>query len=271
MSKIFVTGALKKAISVGLVFSTLSLAGCIEETVIEDQTAIYDVIDSQGENIEIKPQVIDVPGEDFKLVIEYSLDPDSQKKWRITDNKKLYTKVYTQDLPEDVKVWIDNVHTDTTIVASSEEMNGIEQDTMDDRIHNSLMYGFPIDNDTHFIAVNEIAGQNDSFISGSSIGFNGYSSGTITERRHSEEEYLAAGVYGNQIASSYGLLIQKGEEEPYGVDVPSDIIILAYNIITKKETDSGELRYYQYNRDGSYQILDELPKVKVKTPNETTN
>ena len=255
---------IKRIISGGLVLGTLSLAGCTETTVIEDQEGIYDVIDSQGENIEIAPQVIEVPGEDFKLVIEYSLDPDSQKKWRITDNKKLYTKVYTEGLPEDVKVYIDNVHTDTTIVSTKESMNGILQDTMDDRIHNSLMYGFPIDDDTHFIAVNEIEGQNDNFISGSIYGFNGYVNGEIVERRHSEEEYLEEGVYANKIASAYGLLIQKGDEEPYGVDVSSDILVLAYNIVTKKDSE-GAYKYYQYDKYGNYTTLTEQPKVKQKT------
>ena len=126
------------------------------------------------------------------------------------------------------------------------------------------MYGFPIDDDTHFIAVNEIEGQNDTFISGTIYGFNGYSSGGLIERRYSEEEYLAEGVYANKIASAYGLLIQKGDEEPYGVDVSSDIIILAYNIITKQDSD-GSYRYYQYDKNGNYTVLTEKPKVKQKT------
>lgn len=255
---------LRRVLALGAVLGSLSLTGCATETVIEDQTAIYDVIDSEGENIEIKPQVLEVPGESFKLVVEYSLDENTQKKWRITDNKKLYTKVYTQGLPEGVNVWIDNVHTDTTLVATDEEMHGIIQDTMDDRIHNSLMYGFPISNDTCFYGVNEIEGQNDTFISGSSYGFNGYTSGTIVERRHSEEEYLRASVYGNKISSVYGLLIQKGDEEPYGVDVSSDIIVLACNTITKKDSISGEITYYQYDRNGNYTIIEETPKVKEK-------
>lgn len=39
-------------------------------------------------------------------------------------------------------------------------MNGILQDTMDDRIHNSLMLGFPISDDVCHIGINQIEGQN---------------------------------------------------------------------------------------------------------------
>ena len=98
-------------------------------------------------------------------------------------------------------------------------MNGITQDSMDDRIHNSLMYGFPISDTVSFYAVNEIEGQNDTFIHGSSLGFSGYSSGYVDEERYVETDYLEGGVYANKISSAYGLLIQNGDNEPYGVDV----------------------------------------------------
>lgn len=255
-------GNLRRVLALSGVILTASLTGCMEKAVTEDATEIYDVIDSNDGEIEIAPQVLDVPGEDFKLVVEYSLDPETAKQWKITSDKKLFTKVYTEGLPKDTKVYIDNVHTDTTLISTKEEMNGITQDSMDDRIHNSLMYGFPIDDDTSLYATNEIEGQNDTFISGSAYGFNGYSSATITERRHSEEEYLEKGVYANKISSVYGLLIQKGDEEPYGVDVSSDVVVIASNII-KKETDSGSIKYYQYDRDGTCEVISE-EKVKSK-------
>ena len=260
----------------------LTMGGCMDPVVYDSSIEEhYDVIDSQGENVEILPQIVDVPGENFKLVIEYSLDESASKKWTITDNKKIYTKVYTQGLPEGVKVWIDNVHTDTSVVASKDAMNGILQDTMDDRIHNSLMYGFPISDTTCFYGVNIIEGQNDTFISGSYRGFKNYSSGEISEQRYTEEDYLEEGVYGNMISSVYGLLIQVGNNEPYGVDVLSDIVVLACNTIVK-EYESGKIEIKTYSRDGKYTIetiepkgtgvtetsdTTEKAKVKTKTDN----
>lgn len=234
--------------------------GCYQ-TVTDDATAVYDTIDTTGENVTIEPQVLDVPGEDFKLVVEYSLDANASKKWKITDNKKITTTVYTKGLKEGTKVYIDTVHTDTTIVASYEELNGITQDSMDDRIHNSLMYGFPIDDKTPLICINEIEGQNDTFISGYTSGYNGYTNGSISERRRTEEEYLEKGVYGNKISSSYGLLIQKGDNEPYGVDISSDVIVIASNTIIKEKND-GTQKIYTYERDGSYTVTE---KTKSKT------
>lgn len=245
----------KKKLAAVLLAATITWStqtGCIEHevTIVPDATEQYDTIDSTSPEEAFKPQIIDVPGEDFKLVIEYALEGDASKEWRITSDKKIYTKVYTKGLPAGKKVYIDNVHTDTTIISTYPEMNGITQDSMDDRIHNSLMYGFPISDTTCFYAVNEIEGQNDTFISGSSIGFNGYSSGSIDERRHTEREYLQKGVYANKIASVYGLLIQNGDDEPYGVDVSADVVVLVNNKITK-ETENGKQKVYVYDRKGN--------------------
>ena len=247
----------------------LSMTACEFDNVVYNTNieSSYDVIDSQGENVKILPQELDVPGEEFKLVIEYYLDEDTTKKWTITDNKKLFTKVYTKGLPEGMKVWIDNIHTDVSIVASKETMNGILQDSMDDRIHNSLMYGFPISDSVSFYGVNVIEGQNDAFIKGSFHGFKGYSSGTIEEERYTEKKYLESGVFANKISSSYGLLIQVGENEPYGVDVSSDVVVLAYNkIITEYESGRKEIR--TYNRDGSYST--EVIEAVVETTNSSS-
>ena len=245
----------------------LSFTGCDAVVYNDSIEEVYDVIDSQGENVSILPQVLDVPGEDFKLVIEYSLDEDTSKKWTITDNKKLFTRVYTKGLEEGTKVYIDNVHTDVSIVSTKETMNGILQDTMDDRIHNSLMYGFPISDDVSFYAVNVIEGQNDTFIKGSFHGFNGYSSGSVEEQRYTEKKYLENGVFANKISSSYGLLIQVGDNEPYGVDVSSDVVVLAYNKIVT-EYSSGKKEIRTYNRDGSYTT--EVIEPKIESTTETT-
>lgn len=244
----------------GLAFSLCACDAVVYDDNIE---ANYSVLDSQGEDVRIVPQVLEVPGEDFKLVVEYYLDEDASKKWCITDNKKIFTKIYTQGLDSDTKVYIDDIHTDTTLVSTKETMNGILQDTMDDGPHNGLILGYPISDSVSFYGVNQIDGQNDTFIHGSFLGFSGYQSGTIEEERYTEEDYLKAGVYANEISSVYGLLIQKGDQEPYGVDVSSDIVVLAYNkIITNYESGKQDIK--TYNRDGSYTTTTVEPE-KVKT------
>lgn len=73
---------------------------------------------------------------------------------------------------------------------------------------------------------------------------------SISEERYTEDEYLKHGVYANKISSIYGLLIQKGNDEPYGVDVSSDVIVLVTNTLTQ-ESITGREKTYVYNRNGN--------------------
>ena len=128
-------------------------------------------------------------------------------------------------------------------------MNGITQDSIDDEIHNSLMYGFPISDTTKYRAINIIEGQTISFISSPAYGSD-TTEKSISEERYTEDDYLKRGVYANKISSLYGLLIQKDNEEPYGVDVSSEVIVLVTNTITQ-ETITGREKTYVYDRNGS--------------------
>lgn len=241
-----------------ITLSTVTITGCIPKT---DETSNtkqetptpevveYDIVDSSDIKEAFKTQVIDVPGEDFKLIIEYRLDPETKKEWHTTADKKIYTTVYTEGLPNNTKVYIDNIHTDVKLISTYPEMNGITQDSIDDEIHNSLMYGFPISDTTKYRAINIIEGQTISFISSPAYGSD-TTEKSISEERYTEDDYLKRGVYANKISSLYGLLIQKDNEEPYGVDVSSEVIVLVTNTITQ-ETITGREKTYVYDRNGS--------------------
>jgi len=160
---------LKKVLGASMiVMSTAVLSGCESKTLTEDVTEIYDVIDSNDEDGKIVPQVASVKGEDFQLVIENSIDKEKSKNWTITSNKQILTRVYTKGLPEDTKVWIDNIHTDTYLTSSTEEMNGIKQDSMDDHSHTEKVWGFPVSDTVSYYGYVEIEGQDREFIEGSS-------------------------------------------------------------------------------------------------------
>lgn len=241
---------LKKALGASMIImSTAVVGGCDAKTVTEDVTEIYSTIDSNDESGKIDPQVVDVAGEDFKLVIENSIDK-ADKKWRITSNKQILTKINTKGLPADTEVWIDNIHTDTYIISTTEEMYGIKQDSMDDHSHSEQVLGFPISDTISYYGYNEIEGQDKDFIEGSSYGFNGYSSGTIEQRRHSESEYLEETVYANEISSVYDLWVQKGNQKPYMTTAKSTIVVLVCNEVKKEE--DGKVKVYRYDRNGEY-------------------
>lgn len=259
---------IRNILASSVVLGTLTLTGCGDQKEMAKQVeSVYDTLDVPDETKEVLDvhdglkQVLTVPGEEFKLVVEYSADLNSGTEWTITAPKKLTTKTHTQGLDSDTKVYIDNIHTDVSTVSDYTMMNGILQDSMDDRIHNSLMLGFPISDDVSHIGINQIEGQNDTFVSGSVYAFNGYAGGSYSERRFEECDYLGAGVYGSLISSSYGLLIQKGDNEPYGVDVDSTIVVYADNEVEIYDVDEGEIVTYRYDRDGS---REEVSKVKVK-------
>lgn len=139
----------KKAVSLVLAgLLTFSLSGCgVDKELGSDRTGL-DILSSSTDetntdNLENGVnQELEVKGETFKLLVNYSVDEGTV--WKVNDTKNLNMKVLTKGLPNGIEVFIDNIHADTTIVSGNAKYDGILQDTMDDRIHNSLMLGFPI-------------------------------------------------------------------------------------------------------------------------------
>ena len=131
---------------------------------------------------------------------------------------------------------------------------------MDDRIHNAQMIGFPIADDVSYIGVNQIEGQNQTFITGTMHGFNGYSSGSVSEKRYLESDYLEKGVYANKITSVIDLIVIK-DGKTKCVSIPSKIQISVWPFICVQDYD-GQIfyRYYYYDEeknDLEYQQLTE--------------
>ena len=198
-------------------------------------------------------QIKDVENNDFKLVLEYKYYNPS---WRITENKKIYMSAKTKGLPDNLEVFIDNIHTDTSIVSTKASLDGILQDSMDDRIHNSLMYGFPISDTTEYYSCNSIEGMNHTFIEGFILGVRGYTSGAIEEKRFTEEDFLERGVWANRIDSVIDLIIKdKNTGEISTVSVDSTLLVEADNTI--KYSDGTE---YVYDREGT--VVKTLTKSK---------
>lgn len=253
-------GKLNAILGLSFVLGT-SLTGCkSSQTLTDDVTEIYTTIDSNENGIkETEPQIVNIEGEDFKLEVKYYLDKEDSKDWHITSNKELFVEASIKGMPEDTKIWIDNVHTDTYIIATTEAMNGIKQDSMDDHSHNTEILGFPISDTVKYHGIIEIEGQDKDFIQGSSYGFNGYSNGTINQRRYSESEYLEKTVYANEIISVFDLWVQKGENEPYITGAKSRVVVIVDNEVTKieKDKDDVKIKVYRYDRKGNSEVISE--------------
>ena len=199
-------------------------------------------------------QVLQVPNNDFSLVINYKFDLLENEKWTVCDDKNIIMEVCTKNLKKGMKVYIDNVHTDTSIMAYENYLNGILQDTMDDRIHNSLMLGFPISNDVSYVGSNHIEGQNDTFIEGYTYGIGGYmSSGEIYERRRLESDYLSQGVYANKISSVIDLIIIDENDVTSCVSVSSSLVVPIWPFVKFANNDQEYYKYY-YEENGKIKI-----------------
>ena len=228
----------------------ITMTGCMQELAADES---YDVVTySEDENSDIKnglSQELKVPGEDFTLNTYYNFDTASKREWRITSDKSLKIEVKTNKLPKDTQVWIDNVHIDTSIKSKYASMDGILQDTMDDRIHNTLMYGFPISNDTTYYGIFAIEGCDKDFIQGSVYGFNGYTNGSVTEQRFTESDYLQKGVYASKFQIVYDLLIKTPKDkDPRAVSVFTDFIVPVSSKV-KYEDNKGNKRETDYAKN----------------------
>ena len=207
----------------------VGLTGCSPKELAPKEE--YDIINQTQENSDglLKAgliQTLDVPGESFKLITEYSCDSATKRSWRVTSDKFLYLKVYTKDLPADTKVYIDNIHIDTSIKSKYATMDGIIQDTMDDRIHNTEMIGFPVGNDICYYGVDAIEGSNQDFIQGTFSGINGYETGEIEQKRYTESDYIKYGVYASKFQIVYDLLIQTPKDStPRNVSINTDFLV----------------------------------------------
>lgn len=229
---------------------TTTLTGCNYELASDEE---YDIVNS-GQNDDLSSgltQILDIPGEDFKLVTEYNCDDESKREWRITSDKFLSIKAYTQDLPDDVSVWIDNIHVDISIKSVYAAFDGIKQDEMDDHVQNSLMLGFPIGNNINYYGEISIEGSNETFISGTAYGNGTYSKGDITEKRYTESDYIEFGVWGNKFNVVYDLLIQGPyDKDPRNVSVKTDFAV---------QISDSEIKYTQ-NGDGKELIKQKLDR-----------
>lgn len=252
--KNFKLGSIKKLCMVGTSFSLLAttLTGCGETELATNRVNSDSIVHfNQLENFFTGgiQEIVQVPGEDWSLVIEYSGQLEDSEYWTITDNKELHMKIYTQGFPEGYKVYINDIHSDTSIVARQKQMDGITQDTMDDGIHGTDLLGYPISDMTCCYITNAIEGQNDDFISGSVIGFQSYTSGTVQQQRFLESDYLEKGVIANQVSSIFGLLVKGPNDKDFrGIDVDDEINISVYPKVSFLD-DNGNAYEVEYQTD----------------------
>ena len=77
------------------------------------------------------------------------------------------------------------------------------------------------------------------------------SSGSVSEKRYVESDYLKAGVYANKIASVIDLIIQKADGTVRCVSVPSTIGVSVWPYVEKVDNSGKSFyTYYYVGNDG---------------------
>lgn len=177
------------------------------ETVKMDTSTDTMVVDKDTGTASLE-QEFAVKGEEFKLVCTYNIDTYDASNWRVTDSKDIGMTVKTKDLPEGYKVYIDHVHADILLKSTYPQIDGIEQDSMDDTFHGQNQDGFYISNDEEYYNIFSIMGYTQDFYQLWGSAFGNYGSLNSSYQRLTEDNIRAVGTYAEKLVVVYDLSIQ---------------------------------------------------------------
>lgn len=203
-----------------------SLSGCVgctyEETTVKEDTETT-MMDVKNPSLHRELTITD---EDFELSVDYDTDGYDLENWHVTDSKVIGMKVKTSNLPEGYEVYIDHVHADISLKSTSEQINGISQDSMDDTFHGQSQDGFYIDNDAEYYNVFAVDGYTDQFYQIWGRAFGDYGSISSSYERLTEENIIRVGTYAEQLSVVYDISIKKpGSDKLYTKSVSDKILI----------------------------------------------
>lgn len=154
----------RKALGILMVLLMMfSLTACEEAETV--RVAQLDTMNVSKKTSKLE-QILDIEGEDFKVICTYDTEDYNLNDWRITDSKTVSMKVKTIDLPKDTEVLIEHVHCNINIKSTLAIVDGLQQDSMDDTYHGTSQDGFYIDNNTFYKNIFAIDGYSETLFSG---------------------------------------------------------------------------------------------------------
>jgi len=145
--------------------------------------------------------------ENIKIKTSYWSDYDSTT-WKITDNKNIWIQLEVLDNPNNLTILIEHLHADCSLEAKRPGLDGILQDTMDDKIHEGDQPGFYVSVDHPYYECFLIEGYSKWLIDGWIFYFSGYGAGGVVEERLTETNVRNRGVVGSEISVVYDVLIK---------------------------------------------------------------
>lgn len=188
-----------------------------EQIQIDVNDKRYDQILNEGIQ-----QIVDVPGEDFQLMIDYHAELEEGTKWNITSNKDITTDICTLGLDNNKEVLINKIHIKSIIKSTTEVVDGIKQADFEERFDNKSLMGYSISDEVTNTNVSHIDGQNLEFLEQikQAFSYDGYSN---HDYRYKEYDYLIEDVYSNIIKFDITIVIKNEDGTARLVEVPTSI------------------------------------------------
>jgi hypothetical protein len=179
----------------------------------------------------------------INIVTTYRSDY-GESSWKITDNKELYITLEVTTQPSDVTVIIEHMHADVSVHAYKPDVDGILQDTMDDKIHEGTQPGFYVSPLYPYEEIFAVEGYSKWLIDGWISLVNDFGSGSIDEERLNENNLKRNGAVGSEIVIVYDVLIKKGNEPYFHKRVIADDFYIFFNGDFEPSDEGEENKYY---------------------------
>lgn len=168
--------------------------------------------DLEGGNYSINTVIDEAGGAspvEVRMVYSTSYDIES---WRITDSKTLRIRVELVRAPENTEVYIEHLHADVNIQSTQAEIDGLQQDSMDDYLHSGDQPGFIVTREFPYEEEFSIDGYSETLISGWEFQNGQYGRGEIDQERLTECNLRELGARFSQFTLVYDVVMGNPEE-----------------------------------------------------------
>lgn len=166
----------------------------------------------------------------------------SEGQWKITDNKNVGIYLFVEKQPNNTIILVEHMHADVLIYSNRSEINGIKQDTMDDKLHTGNQPGFYVSPDYPYSCIFAIEGYSKFLLDIWGFMWGDFGWMTGTEKRLTEETLKQYGAKGNEFMIVFDLLV-KHEGEPYYHTISFQDTFIVYFDGTFQENPGGRSEF----------------------------
>jgi len=151
-------------------------------------------------------------------------------KWKITDNKNIHIKLEVIEQPENATLFVEHMHADCFIEATKQPVDGLLQDTMDDKIHGGIdQPGFYISKEYPYEEIFSIEGYSKFLIEGWGFVCQYYGWSYVSETRLTEDRLKEVGAIGSELVFVFDICVKYEGEEFYHKIIFEDDFIVYFN------------------------------------------